>query len=230
MKKAIFFLFFNTFLTFLYAQEQNIIRFENPSFELYNPKGDDILWRTFNGLNILAINKDEVKVVKKHWSYCGFGDYSPPDIQPGWFEVKTKAHHGKTYIGMVIRNDTTWEGISQKLSVPLYKDSCYTFSAYLYHAPKLISQNIKLKKETNYNAPCILRIWGGMDDCKSEELLYTTPPITTEKWTKYQFQFQLKKDITHVFFEAYYSTNAIENGNLMMDNLSEIEIIPCSLK
>ena len=53
--------------------------------------------------------------VPKGWYDCGFPDESPPDIHPqmggGEFKVNMAPVDGKTYIGMVVRENGTWEAI-----------------------------------------------------------------------------------------------------------------------
>ena len=77
------------------------------------------------------------------WKDCGFPSESPPDIQPdplGQFQVSKAAYHGGTYLGMVVRDNDTWERVSQKLSSPIQNGVCYSFSllssrigVYIWH-------------------------------------------------------------------------------------------------
>ena len=51
-----------------------------------------------------------------------------PDVHPGnYWEVNKPAFNGKTYVGMVVRNNDTWERISQMLEKPLIGGVCYDF-------------------------------------------------------------------------------------------------------
>lgn len=74
------------------------------------------------------------------WYDCGFPGESPPDVQPnGEFGVTKPANHGATYLGMVVRDNDTWESVSQKLSRPLKRGQCYEFSLDLARSELYIS-------------------------------------------------------------------------------------------
>ncbi len=56
----------------------------------------------------------------KFWRNCGFAEESPPDIQPGTMTVTQPAHDGKTYLGMVVRdNNNILEGLQQHPNLTL---------------------------------------------------------------------------------------------------------------
>ena len=65
--------------------------------------------------------------VPKGWISGGFENESPPDIQPGQFDCALQPLHGNTYLGLVTRDNETWERIGQRLREPLRKDSLYDF-------------------------------------------------------------------------------------------------------
>ncbi len=58
-----------------------------------------------------------------NWNDLGFDGETPPDVEPGNFELKTKAKHGGHYLVMVTRDNNTWESLYQELESPLVKDS-----------------------------------------------------------------------------------------------------------
>lgn len=105
------------------------------------------------------------------WIDCGFKGETPPDVQPAlddsnrpFFNVTKTPHTGNTYLGMVVRENDTYERVSQRLLKPLKKDVCYTFSIFLCRSETYLSasnrnQPDKLKEFTQ---PIILRIWGEM--------------------------------------------------------------------
>ena len=73
------------------------------------------------------------------WKDCGrsrFPDESPVDLQPGSFDVTLRPHEGRSYLGMVNRDNDTWESVTQQLIKPLKEGECYTFSLYLASSPK----------------------------------------------------------------------------------------------
>lgn len=223
MKKSILLSFFTLKALFLWGQ-QKTIKFHNPSFE-----HEPFITEKWDRKTVeIAKIVDDSLLDKMGWSGCGFENTSPPDVQPGKFGVKAKAAHGQSYISMVTRDDKTWEGLSQKLPETLKKDSCYQFSINLMRAPKLVSATAKNRdKEQIFYAACRLRVWGGRKLCQPKELLIETAPIREDKWLKYRLQFSPYSDFDYMYFEAYYATDFPENGNVMLDNLSDITLIPC---
>lgn len=94
------------------------------------------------------------------WLNLGASAETAPDIQPGCFETNMKARDGRAYVGMVVRDNNTWEGIGQRLEGQLQKDSAYTFSVWLAHSPMYWSTSRVTGQPANFNAPTVLKIWG----------------------------------------------------------------------
>ena len=66
-------------------------------------------------------------VPPNEWENCGCVKETPPDVHPteGYrYGVPQFAIDGETYVGMVVRENDTWESIGQNLSKPLEKDKC----------------------------------------------------------------------------------------------------------
>jgi hypothetical protein len=168
----------------------------------------------------------------KEWLDCGFPSETPPDIHPGSgfniFNVSQKPYHGNTYLGMVTRDNDTWEGVGQKLKSFLEKDVCYNLSVYLMRSPNYKSITKSGNKEENYNNPIMLKIWGGNSFCEKTDLLAESSKIENASWKKYSVIFKPHNNIDHILFEAYYDsqTKAPYIGNLLLDNLSAIT--PCA--
>ena len=111
------------------------------------------------------------------WNNCGDVYESPPDIQPGFFEVEKMAQRGRSYVGLVTRDNDTWEGISQKMSKPIVAGKCYKFNIYLAKSSKYISLSKSSMTKENFNQAVRLRIWGGNSHCHKKEILAETGPI-----------------------------------------------------
>ncbi len=209
--KPFIYLFLIFSLAQAHAQEDRIIYLKNPSFE----------------------DAPGISRVPKNWYNCGFPNESPPDIHPqldgGEFGVTQKAAHGKTYVGMVVRDNGTVEAIAQKLAYPLQKDSTYLFSVELAKSPNYKSLSRLLNTFANYTESAVFKIWGGSEVCTTEELLGETPPINHNQWKAYQFLIQpQKKDLKYIRLEAYYNPKLVlpYNGNILLDNLSPITGLP----
>ncbi|MEM9847122.1 MAG: OmpA family protein [Bacteroidota bacterium] len=192
-------------------QAQQSIELKNPSFESFPRHG----------------------YAPKGWYDCGFPNETPPDVHPsmagGEFKVTQPSQDQATYLGMVVRDNETWESVSQRLIQPLQKGKCYTFSIYLSRSLIYKSVSRVTEEEANYATPCRLRIWAGNAYCDKAFLLAESKEVINTRWLKKTFRFEPDDDYYHIQFEAFYKTPLLTayNGNILLDNASEIMVIPC---
>lgn len=197
--------------SFLFAQDT--IMLANPSFEgfaklSYTPKG---------------------------WYNCGFPGESQVDLHPvseSEFKVDKTAFDGNTYLGMVVRENDTWEAVGQKLEKPLIGGKIYDFNVYLARSESYISalssQNTRningSTKKMSFSTPCQLRIWGGNGYCGKTELLAETGLVENTDWENYQLLFRPQEDFRYITFEVFYQTPTTfpYNGNILLDGCSDI--------
>lgn len=161
------------------------------------------------------------------WKDAGFPGESKPDLHPsGAFRVDTEAYEGQSYLGLVVRDNNTWESIYQRLEAPLISGEDYQLNLALARSELYISVSRITKQPANFNSACILRVWGGGRG-KKVELLAETSPIIHTSWKTYSLTFRPGKSYPQLFLEAYYSPNLTElyNGNILVDDLS-LKIIP----
>lgn len=161
---------------------------------------------------------------KTPWGWINYGvsTETPPDIQPGAFECMLAPQDGDSYLGLVVRDNDTWESVGQPLNVPLQRDSQYVFTAWLAKSALYMSSSKTTNLPANYATPVVLRIWGrnGPDD---RELLATSPLVTNMQWAKSRFVLQPQKgNWKHLVLEAYYKDSKLfpYNGNLLIDKCS----------
>ena len=185
------------------SQAQKTIKLQNPSFEWDDPAAG---------------------LAPGGWMNMGADSETPPDIQPGWFGVKMKAEDGEKYMGLVVRDNNTWEGIGQKLNGWLKKDSTYTFSLYLARSNSYQSVSRITGAEVNYKSPTILKIWGVNTRTLEEELLAESSTVSPSIWTLYTFTLKPSMaDFDEIDLMAYYAPGMEgKNGNLLIDNCSSI--------
>ena len=156
---------------------------------------------------------------------CGYPGETPPDTQPGQFDVTLLPHEGDSYIGMVVRQNETWERISQNVTSELLANQTYSFSIFLARSELYLSPS---RADTllmkNHITPCILRIWGGNGWCTRGELLAETDLIVNTEWEEYKMEFKPSKNYKTIILEAFYKTDAdfLYNGNILMDKASPI--------
>lgn len=192
---------------FLFAQE-GVIQLENPSFE----------------------DMPRHSRAPRMWVNCGFPDESPPDVQPDFtFLVSKAAFNGNTYLGMVTRDNDTWESVGQLLSTPLAGSTCYEFSIKLARSLSYYSTSRTTSREANYIQPIKLRVWGGFGMCDKRELLGESPLVENPDWQEFQMKLEPSSNYTHIILEAFYQTPSLfpYNGNLLLDDSSPFRPIPC---
>lgn len=185
----------------LCAYGQKTIELQNPSFE----------------------DNARCCIVPYGWTDCGSDPgETPPDIQPGSFQVKLPASDGNTYLGLVVRDNNTWEGIGQRLSAPLLAGYSYQLEADLARSEILLSLSRSNGKEVNYATPVKLRIWGGASACERTELLAESQLVTPTDWRRYTFDLNpVKGDYEYLILEAYYKEPVPfpYNGNVLVDHV-----------
>ena len=185
--------------------EQEIIYLENPSFEDIPRAG----------------------LPPMGWLDCGPLSETPPDVQPyGGFRVTRAPQNGNTYVGLVTRDNNTWESVGQRLSRPMRQNQCYDFSFYATRSPIYESATKKDPMRTvNFEKGVTVRIWGGNSMGDRAEMLAQTDVIETTDWKSFKVKLKPSKgSFSYICIEAYYRTPTLfpYNGNVLVDNLSPI--------
>lgn len=198
------------------AQEDQPIQLQNPSFEDF----------------------PRLSHTPRAWFDCGFPGESQVDVHPepnSLFKVDKTSYHGDTYVGMVVRENETWEAIGQRLQRPIMKDKCYEFTMHLARSPMYMSKgrsDTNSGKDVNYATPAKLRIWGGNGYCAKAELLAESSLIINSRWLEFNFRFEPTQNISYITFEAFYKTPVLfpYNGNIILDNAQAIIPVPCDVE
>jgi hypothetical protein len=153
-------------------------------------------------------------VTPKSWTACGLD--SSPDILPGPWGVYQKPTHGNTFIGLITREDNTWEALGQKMPKPFKKERCYKFKVDLASSPAY----------AGYSKPTCFRVWAGNSACDRAQLIAISPTVDHYEWKTYDFLFSPKEDYKYIIIECYYKQPSLNyyKGNLLIDNVSEFEM------
>jgi hypothetical protein len=205
-----FIILLNVTLTF---GQSDTIRLKNPSFEDTPKRGGE----ASQGI--------------AGWFDCGkinFPAESPPDIHPnGYWQVIIPPQDGNTYLGMVTRDNGTFESVSVRLDNKLIKNNTYRMSIYLARSPEYFSMSRMTNEFVNYNTPVVLKVWGGTGFCNERKVLYESPPIDHNDWKQYDLRFIPNIDIKSLTISAYYTPNTLKpyNGNILIDNISDIILV-----
>jgi hypothetical protein len=127
-------------------------------------------------------------------------------------------------LGMVARDNKTWERIGNKLSATLEKNKEYSFSIWLCRSLEYKSQSRLTHQNTIYTTPIVLRVWLGNSFGKCNELVATSIPVQNANWIKYEFVFSPQNNANHVCLEAFYADlkQGAYCGNILLDNVSDI--------
>lgn len=199
---------------------QQVIELDNPSFEDF----------------------PQHSTPPKGWTDCGFFDQSPPDVQPsGQWGVFWPAMDGNTYLGMVARDNETYESVGQRMNGILWSGTCYQISFFLCKSPVYFSSVTRREgnktittPELNFVTPIKLRIWGGNQMCRKEEILGETGLVSNNEWERYYVKLSPKRgNYKYIFLEAYYETPTLfpYNGNILVDDASPIvELSNCEVE
>lgn len=170
------------------------------------------------------------------WYDCGrinFPNETPPDVHPEFpvpsFGVSKVAYEGGTYLGMVVRENDSWESVAQRLKTPLRAGQCYSFSIALATSKKYISKIRGSEESVNFVKPLKLRIWGGNGYCEKKELLAESGMVNNEDWEEFDFKLEPKQRANYIILEAFFKTPTLSppNGNILLDNASAFLPIPC---
>jgi len=191
----------------LVLQAQDPIYLKNPSFEM---------------------DRQQPGVTPSYWINLGNDLESPPDIQPGSFDVVLRAHEGERYVGLVVRDNNTAEGMGQVLTEPILRDSTYRFSVHLARSPRFASLSRTTGEIAAYQTAVVLQVWGYNTRNQQRELLAESTPVNHSQWLPYVFEFSpATADYNRLDLMAAFDP-AVEkpyNGNLMIDACSSIEMV-----
>lgn len=166
------------------------------------------------------------------WTNCGFPGETPPDVQPDpkfEFRVSKPAFAGNTYLGMVTRENETYESVGQQLGQPMKADQCYEFRVHLARSEVYLSRSRKTNQPSNYVTPIKLRIFGGYSICDRGELIGESALVDNYDWQEYRFEIKPGDAYTHIILEAYYKQPIMfpYNGNVLVDNAQPLRPINC---
>ena len=145
------------------------------------------------------------------WSACD--DMTTPDIFPGYWGVYNEPSHGETYVGIITRENGTFESFGQRLTGTLEANFCYYSEIDLAHS--IIY--------SGYNKAIKLRIYLGSDNCSKDQLIFESPPIKHMNWKTFKFDFIPDQAYNYIILEAFYKEGVFSHkGNILIDHLRPI--------
>ena len=194
-------------------------------------------------LDVAHAGGDQFNRGPRGWQDCGAFGETPPDVQPNpniafgdrpFFDVTLPAQDGPTYMGMVVRDNDTQEAVSQRLMTPIEGGKCYEMSLFLARSKTYLSQARSKDgsgetEMVDFTKAIKIRIYGGNSYCQKAELLGETPLVKNTDWKEYNLRFEPTTNHRFILIQAFYKTPTLfpYNGNVLVDNLSDIVPIPC---
>ena len=131
-----------------------------------------------------------------------FPTETPPDIHPinAW-KVTKGPSHGNSYLGLVIRDNDTWEAVTQRLPIAMEEGKCYAFNVDLSRSDFYISGSKMTQSLENYTNPAVLRIHGGTGVCGRQEQLGESTTVTNDEWRTYEFKFEPERTVNYLIVD-----------------------------
>ena len=186
-----------------YTTPQSKIEFTNPSLE------GDVAYSS----------------TPKGWNTCKKGMNSPPDIHNGtrlvWKNTQKPAS-GKSYVGLVLRQDGVVEHIGTELPEKLKKGNHYAFTVKL-SIPEIFTGKLRNNQIIEFTDPVALEVWGSNSDCEFGELLHTTDIIHHTDWKTHKVHINpQEQDYKWIHLIPRYINDEAYNAALLVDGLSSI--------
>lgn len=216
---VITFYFICIFLPYAFSQAAQDVSVKNNKFDGYLHFGS---LHTYNYI--------------KEWTDCGcimFPEETPADQLTGMRSEDTNIpipRNGRYCIGLSIRDNHTWESISQRLEYPLLKAQCYDFSVDMAVPKTFMTYKANREGKFDYVDSVILLIWGGKNECDKKELLAFSELVNHTEWQLYDFQIQPKTNIFSITLEVFYRPHSLKSydGYLLIDYISDFKLKTCS--
>ncbi|NJC25977.1 OmpA family protein [Neolewinella antarctica] len=192
------------------AQDSSEILLRNPSFE----------------------DMPRNSAAPRGWTDCGFPGESAPDVHPDprfEFRVAKQAQHGLTYLGMVTRDNETYESVGQQLSSPVVAGQCYELNIQMARSEIYLSRSQRTKLQSNYVTPAVLRVYGGYSVCQRGEKIGQSDIVENYDWREFRVKLSPTEAYTYITFEVYYKPQTMlpYNGNILLDNTQALKPIDC---
>ena len=150
-------------------------------------------------------------MVPMGWFACAQG--TTPDILPGFWGVYDDPFEGDSFVGLITRENGTYESIGQRLPNSLSANACYSLNISLSHSAIY----------AGYDNSIRLRIWGSENKCDKQFLIYESKLIEKLEWQQFKIEFAPDIDLNYIKLEAFISEKKFSHkGNILIDNISPI--------
>ena len=132
------------------------------------------------------------------WANAGPVSESPPDVHTNtsnYFGVQHLAAEGEAYLGMVARDNYTFEAVSQRIPGGLRAGVTYRLRLWVSHSPTLASTSRQTGRPARYNNPIPFDVYVAEKANGGKfELVARSEPIDHADWREYTLEFTPTRD------------------------------------
>ena len=163
--------------------------------------------------------------VPNHWINGSGVQESPPDLHSAaseFFNVLHLPADGQKYVGMVSRDNFTFESIGQRLRRPLEPGHTYELRLWVSHSETMESTSRRTKQPAPYVTPIPFDVFVSNRTVGSPyELIYRSEPVAHTDWIEYKIEFEVEDSYKFIRIGAGMdpSVRGPVNGNVLIDGL-----------
>jgi hypothetical protein len=143
----------------------------------------------------------------------------------GLYRVQLSAADGQTYVGMVCRDNGTFESIGQQLPTPLAGGQCYRWQGQAARTTRYLSIARSTLRPDDFSAPVRLAFYGGTDACADDYLLGESDSIRFADWQLLTVILRVPATSTHLRIGVLPFDTTAANGHVLLDHLQPL--VPC---
>jgi len=188
---------------------------------------------------IIYLSNPSYEDIRRHshvaetWGYCNVENQSPPDTQPGFFNVSKPAFEGNSYCSLVTREDGTNEILVKPLEQILEKGQCYQLVFHIAQSHRFRSIVMPSLEDTLFIAPIQLEIYGNKgNSCEETQLLAELEKVEKQDdWLKCTLYIQPEENYkTLLFIIKPMDGEKPTNGHILLDYFYPIIPVDCESK
>ncbi len=142
--------------------------------------------------------------VPSPWIICN----NSPDTQPGTFGVTLAPFQGNTYLGLTTNFGPAQEVAGQLLLSPMLANKIYSTSIMLAQIQIFLGGIGELQ------------IWGGVNSCNKDELLWSSNTIKNTTWVRYNPTFKPTQNLNYLLLVCHYFGG--DSPYILIDNIGNL--------
>jgi len=165
------------------------------------------------------------------WEDCGaiqFSQNTPFDVhgvRTNFWGVTRAPSHGSTFIGLVTREDGSYESVMQKPKEKLVHSSLYYLQFDIALDNNYESRTITHRHSAqSFTAKVNVELWLGDQACEGEQLIYRSDESEFLSWQTHKLVFRPEKSYDYLIIKATH-LDSPANGHILLDNFQYLQRI-----